>query len=122
MIRGSPIEKDHRAGGGLVFVRTAFYGPHDEKYELGPIIDGPFRLMPKTDTTVVVRIGEKQERVLWYKVVEAPPAVELLWKEMLQDEEDENLTKRAEDQATAEGGSTLEDEGYVIGWIVDHSN
>lgn len=49
----------------FVFVLKKFYGPHDQKHRLAPVTERSFRVLSTIDTTVVINIDEKQERLSW---------------------------------------------------------
>lgn len=61
-------------GGDFVFVRKEFYNPGGEKcYKLWPVADGPFKVISSSSDTVVIKIGQKQERPSQDRLVVAPP-------------------------------------------------
>lgn len=53
------------------------------------------------DTTVVVGMGEKQERASLGRVRQTPPVVKLIRREVPQNEKNGNQIKRTEEEFTA---------------------
>lgn len=57
--------------------------------------EGPFGVVFVTDTTVVERIRDIQERLSRDRVVEAPLTVDLLSRKVVQNEDEEDQTESA---------------------------
>lgn len=68
---------------------------------MAPVTKGFFRVVSRTDTTVVSQIDGKEERLSRDRVVVASAVDELMRKKVLQNEEDETQHKRAEEKGTA---------------------
>lgn len=79
-------------------------------------------MVSTTGTTVVVRMDERQERVLQDRAVKVPLAAELLRKEVPQNENEENRAKSTPKGTRRNGDSMRNDEDYLIVIIADHSN
>lgn len=63
--------------------------------------------MSKTDTTVVVRMGEKQER-FYRNIVEAPSVAEFMRREVLQYEKHAVQYEQADEEETANSNDSAQ--------------
>lgn len=109
--------------GSFVFVRKELYGSHNQKPKQAPDRDGPFRIVSRTDTEVVVRIDGKQKRLKWDRVVAAPAVGEHMRKKVLRYEKHDVQDERVEDEVTTKSidGAQGKQE-YVTDQFMNHSN
>lgn len=63
LISASGLKKETIETDSFVFVRKKIYGPQDQKHEQVPGTKGPFRVASTGNTTVVVRINRRHERL-----------------------------------------------------------
>lgn len=74
----------------FAFVKQKFYEPHDKNHKLSSATKGTFRMVSVTETAVVVRMREREKRLMQDRVVEAPSTKELLRKEVLHNKDEKN--------------------------------
>lgn len=89
---------------------------------LARVAEGPFPVVSVTDTTVVTHVGERQERISRERVVEAPSKADLLRREVLRNEDEEDQTKSAAKDAGTNENNVPDGKEYIIYKIEDHSN
>ena len=87
--------------GSFVFVRKEFFDKENKKHKLAPIADGPYRVVSLTPDTVVLRIGEEDERVSRDRIVEAPQPLDARSAVL----ESNEGTRETESEATPASGN-----------------
>ena len=91
--------------GAYVFIRKEFFNEGTRKHKLATIAGRPFKIVLISDSTVVVRIGEEEERISLDRVVEAPVPLEELSSQVM-----EPSTGRKAQEAPGEGTAHSEPE------------
>lgn len=84
--------------------------------------EGPLRVVSVTDTKVVVRIEQEQERLSSDRLVKALLTADLLRRKALQNKDNKDRTESAAKGARTNENDMPNDKKYVIEKIVDHSD
>lgn len=93
-----------------------------KKHMLASVTGDLFQMIIVIDTTVVVRIGEIQERLWRGRVMKAPSTADLLRREVLQHEQEEDQNESAANDTRTKENKMLSDKEYFCSKILDHSN
>lgn len=100
--------------GRFVFVRKKFYRLHNKKHKLAPMTEGSFQVVSVKDTTVVVHIEGRQERWSRDRVKEAPSTADLLKREVLKNEFEEDQTASSAKDTRTNEKNMQNDKEYVV--------